>query len=44
MQLSRPPFTLQRIAELTYEPEKYYKSTKKILYAYEKLVNVGDPD
>ena len=35
---------MQRIAELTLEPEKYYKSTKKILYAYEKLVNVGDPD
>ena len=40
----RPPFTLQRICELTLEPEKYYKSCKKILYAYEKLVNVSDPD
>jgi len=35
---------LQRIAELIIEPEKYYKSTKKILYAFEKLVNVSDPD
>lgn len=42
--LIRPPFTLQRICELTLEPEKYYKSCKKILYGYEKLVNVSDPD
>ena len=44
LRLSRPPFTIQRIAELTINPEKYYKSCKKILYAYEKLVNVSDPD
>lgn len=40
----RPPFTIQRISELTLEPEKYYRSCKKILYAYEKLVNVSDPE
>lgn len=42
--MCRPPFTIQRIAELTIEPHKYYKSCRKLLYAYEKLVNVADPD
>lgn len=42
--LCRPPFTIQRITELTLEPEKYYRSSRKLLYAYEKLVNVADPE
>ena len=42
--ICRPPFTIQRIAELMLDPKTYYKSTKKILYAFEKLVNVNDPD
>lgn len=37
----RPPFTLQRICELLIDPEKHYKSSKKILFAMEKLVNVS---
>ncbi len=30
----RPPFTLQRICEVILEPEKYYKSSRKLLYAF----------
>ncbi|EDK31410.1 serine/threonine protein phosphatase 4 regulatory subunit, putative (macronuclear) [Tetrahymena thermophila SB210] len=37
---SKPPFTLQRICELLINPKKNYKSSKKILFALEKLVNV----
>lgn len=47
----RPPFTLQRIAELITDTDKYYKSSRKLLYAFEKvlirvmqLVNVCDPE
>ena len=49
--LPRPPFTLQRIAELIVDTDKYYKSSRKLLYAFEKvrpppmqLVNVCDPE
>lgn len=38
---ARPPFTLQRICELLINPEKHYKSAKKLLFAMEKLVNVS---
>jgi serine/threonine-protein phosphatase 4 regulatory subunit 2 len=38
------PFTLQRVCELLLGPEKYYRSTKKLLFAVEKLVNIGDPE
>ncbi|CAD8050149.1 unnamed protein product [Paramecium sonneborni] len=37
----KPPFTLQRICELLIDPQKHYKSSKKILFAMEKLVNVS---
>ncbi|EGR29274.1 serine threonine-protein phosphatase 4 regulatory subunit 2, putative [Ichthyophthirius multifiliis] len=37
---SKPPFTLQRICELLLNPKQQYKSSKKILFALEKLVNV----
>lgn len=33
----RPPFTIQRICELLLNPEKHYRSSKKILYAVEKV-------
>ena len=34
------PFTLQRIAELLLEPEKYYSSLLKYNRAFNKLVNI----
>ena len=34
------PFTIQRIAELLLEPEKYYKSLLKYNRAFNKLVNI----
>ena len=34
------PFTIQRIAELLLEPEKYYKSLFKYNRAFNKLVNI----
>jgi serine/threonine-protein phosphatase 4 regulatory subunit 2 len=39
-----PPFTLQRICELLLDPERHYRSAKRLLYAFEKLVNVSDYD
>ena len=34
------PFTIQRIAELLLEPEKYYTSLAKYNRAFNKLVNI----
>ena len=36
-----PPFTIQRLCELLHEPERTYKSLRKLLNAFDKLVNVG---
>lgn len=36
-----PPFTIQRIAEVLLEPEKYYKSSRKYCYALERLLNIS---
>jgi len=36
-----PPFTLQRICELILQPQKHYKTAKKFLFAFEKLVTVS---
>lgn len=35
------PFTLQRICEVVLEPEAYYKSSYKYLYALERLFNIS---
>lgn len=34
----RAPFTIQRICELTLDAKKFYKSSKKILFAFEKVL------
>eukprot|EP00471_Norrisiella_sphaerica_P001768 CAMPEP_0184491384 /NCGR_PEP_ID=MMETSP0113_2-20130426/20303_1 /TAXON_ID=91329 /ORGANISM="Norrisiella sphaerica, Strain BC52" /LENGTH=254 /DNA_ID=CAMNT_0026875737 /DNA_START=222 /DNA_END=983 /DNA_ORIENTATION=- len=34
----RPPFTLQRMCELLYEPKRYYRTTEKFLLAFSKMV------
>ena len=35
------PFTIQRIAEILLEPEKYYTSSRKYTYALERLQNIS---
>lgn len=37
---AKPPFTLQRIAELIVDTGRYYKSSRKLLYAFEKVRRV----
>jgi len=43
-EFSEPPFTLQRICELTLQPQRHYKTAKKFLFALEKLVTVSKTD
>eukprot|EP00743_Colponemidia_sp_Colp-15_P003061 GILK01003309.1.p1 GENE.GILK01003309.1~~GILK01003309.1.p1 ORF type:complete len:182 (+),score=14.06 GILK01003309.1:97-642(+) len=38
---SGPPFTIQRLCELTVMPHKLYNSTKKLLAAFEKSLSVS---
>ena len=38
--MSKMPFTLQRMAELILEPKKYYETPFKFNYAFKKLVNI----
>ena len=38
--IDKVPFTIQRICEMLTEPLKYYKSTKKFLFSFHKLVNL----
>jgi len=40
---SGPPFTIQRVAEVLLEPERYYKQTHKLCNALEKLLLVTSP-
>eukprot|EP00555_Chaetoceros_dichaeta_P006222 CAMPEP_0198255346 /NCGR_PEP_ID=MMETSP1447-20131203/5481_1 /TAXON_ID=420782 /ORGANISM="Chaetoceros dichaeta, Strain CCMP1751" /LENGTH=488 /DNA_ID=CAMNT_0043941697 /DNA_START=129 /DNA_END=1595 /DNA_ORIENTATION=- len=40
---SGPPFTIQRIAEVLLEPERYYSQTHKLCNALEKLLLVTSP-
>jgi hypothetical protein len=36
----RPPFTLQRLCELLLNPQRVYRSTRKLMSALEKLLMV----
>jgi len=38
--MTKMPFTLQRMAELILEPKKYYATPFKFNYAFKKLVNI----
>lgn len=40
---SGPPFTIQRLAEVLVEPEKYYTQTHKLCNCLEKLLLVSSP-
>lgn len=37
----QPPWTLQRISELLVAPNKLYKTMKKLVFALDKLLNLG---
>ena len=39
--LGRAPFTLQRLCELLMDPERHYKSLRKLTGAIDKVVNVS---
>ena len=38
---NKPMFTLQRLCELLFEAEKYYKSSKRFLFALEKILAIS---
>jgi len=40
-ELTGPPFTLQRLAELLLEPKKQYSNSSKLIFALEKLLSVS---